>query len=625
MKLQFLLFSILFIYSVKSEESPYYLGADFGYGFVNYDANFSNFDGINKCGIYESGTGNNLKGRIFAEYKISNLFNIGFHIGYDTKNSVMDKLDTALARNLNTGKVEIVETNNQLDMNFNSIELGLDFNVLLIKDLFNGPLYLNISPNLFFQTNGNYIQKEFINNPDGAAFQIDDRIFFEKLNAEGKFTTLENNIFAISTGLCNSMKFAHNMYLTQRIGLAQDFGSFLTDAKINSLLIYASLGVKIAFDEPKAVIPTIPPLRPIQPQPIEPKPIPNIKLESNFDYIHSYIEKGEKLIATTPIVLAVFFDLNKSNIKTEYLSQNDRYEDPIKEHYNIFKNLKEIIDKYSDAKLKLWGSTSGEDENNSLELAKKRVESVKNELLKLGIPSSKLITTYSINPKIITNIEYKEGLEENRRVTIELINANSVEFVKKTDYERLFGKVDFNIVESNIESNVMFESSIIKKNEIIKPGRFSKSFENNILGNNKLEIISKAKIDEIIRDEDSMKVDFNNVKVKKVNLKTDEFEAVLMFDFSSAKLTNEAQILLKQLIELLPDRSTIQMIGNSDNIGLEQYNKQIASDRADAAIQFIKGNSNKSFYFEKLTNIRKFDESTPQGRYLNRSIKIRIK
>ncbi|MER3328220.1 MAG: OmpA family protein, partial [Candidatus Kapaibacterium sp.] len=110
-----------------------------------------------------------------------------------------------------------------------------------------------------------------------------------------------------------------------------------------------------------------------------------------------------------------------------------------------------------------------------------------------------------------------------------------------------------------------------------------------------------------------------------VELKTDEFEALLMFDFASSTLTDETKILLNQLVELLPDGKTILIIGNADEIGLEETNLKIASERATNAINFIKANTKKTFYFEERTNTDKFDESTPQGRYLNRSIIIRIK
>src|SRR5690606_28593519 len=129
-----LFISILIIYSVKSEESPYYIGADVGYGFVRYNANFSNFEGIDKCGIYDKGTGTSLKGRLFAEYRLIDFFSIGLNLGYQTKNAIMNKANTAYARNLKDDKVVLVKTNNQLDMNFNSLDFGIDFNFLLIKD-----------------------------------------------------------------------------------------------------------------------------------------------------------------------------------------------------------------------------------------------------------------------------------------------------------------------------------------------------------------------------------------------------------------------------------------------------------------------------------------------------------
>lgn len=609
-----------------AKETPYYFGADLGYGLVSYDANFANFKGINKCGIYETGSGTGITGRLFTKYRLADFFNIGLHIGYNHKNAEMNKLDTAFARNFNTGKVEIVETNNQLNMNFNSILLGLDFNFLLVKDFFNGPLYLNISPNLNIQISGDYVQKEFLNSPNGVAFEENGKIFFERLNAQGDFTTLTSSVFNISAGLLNNMRIAHNLYFTQRLGVNKGLVSLLTDAEIKTLSLYASIGIKVAFDEPQVVLPTIPPKSPIQPEPMPLRPLQTITLKSEFDYNESYIEKGEKLVATTPIVLAVFFDLNSSKLKPEYGNSFAKTNDPISEHYHIFQNLKEILSKNPDAMLKLNGSTSGKDENNNLELAKARVETIKNEFLELGIPASKLITSYSVNPKVITNAEYEEGLEENRRVSIDLVNANSIKFVKKANFKKLYGQVNYNIVSQNIDTPINFGSSILEKNEEVNDSRFNKSFIKDVgESGNTLEIISFAGINSLIKDEDTVSVNLDKVEVRNVSLETNEFKAVLMFNFASSVLTNEAKTLLSQLSELLPDGTTIQMIGNSDSIGLEKANKQIAEERANNAIQYIKSNSKKTFFFEKLTDTNEFEESTPQGRYLNRSIIIRIK
>lgn len=607
-----------------AKESPYYVGADATYGLLNYDANFIKFAGIENCGCYETGSGNSLKARIFAEYKLLDFLNVGFHAGYQTKNGILNNPDTAYARNLNTDDVELVQTNRQLDVKFNAFDIGLDFHILIDEEVFNGPLYLTLSPSFHLQQSGNYTQTEVIDQPSGATFKVGDKVFFERVNAAGDFITLNSNILNLSASFYNNMKIAHNLYFIQRLGVSNDMNMLLTDADISTFNLFGSLGIKLAFDEPKEYIPPIPPQLPLQPLPIDPEPTPILTLETKFDYDKSYIEIGKKLVATPPIVLAIFFDKNSSVIRSTYYGSNEN-DNPITDHNKIFDKLVEILNKYPEAKLVLHGSTSGQDENNNLNLAKDRVMNVKNTFTDKGISSKRITTNYTVNPKIVTNVQYEQGLAENRRVEIDLVNANSIEFVKKTEYEKLFGFVDFTTKFENISGNVSFKNNIMYSAQDVKSGQINTQFDRDLIANKgDFRIESELRSSELT-EKDTEIVEINKVRVENVELKIDEFEALLMFDFASSNLTEETKILLKQLVEILPEGKTIVVIGNTDDIGLEEANKKIASERATNAINFIKSKTAKTFYFEESTNTDKFDETTPQGRYLNRSIIIRIK
>lgn len=622
----FLLFfiSILIPNSLIAKESPYYIGSDVTYGLLNYDANFEVFEGIDNCGCYETGLGNSLKARLFAEYRLFDFLNVGFHAGYQTKNGILDNPDTAFARNLATDQVELVKTNRELDVKFNAYDIGIDFNILIDEVVFNGPLYLNISPSFHLQQSGNFTQKEVIDQPSGAAFKLDDKVFFERVNASGDFTTLNSTVFNLSASLYNNIKIADNLYFIQRLGVSNDMDLLLNDADISTFNLFGSVGIKLAFDEPKVYIPPIPPKRPIQPEPIEPRPEPILSLDSKFDYSKSYIETGEKLVATPPLVLAIFFDKNSSRIRDSYYS-NAEYDNSIEDHNNIFNKLVDILNKYPDAKLVLHGSTSGTDEGNDINLARDRVLATEKVFIGKGIPKERIETKYSINPSVITNVQYEQGLAENRRVEIDLINANSVEFVKRTEYERLFGFIDFSTEYENLKGDIYFKNSLMYSSQKVNSNVINTEFDRDLVKDKEDFFIESELRSDYLMKRDTTNIDISKIRVDEVDLKTDEFEALLMFDFASSKLTDETKTLLAQLVELLPEGKTIVIIGNTDKIGLEEANIKLANERAANAISYIKSKTTKTFYFEELTNSDKYDESTPQGRYLNRSIIIRIK
>lgn len=159
----------------------------------------------------------------------------------------------------------------------------------------------------------------------------------------------------------------------------------------------------------------------------------------------------------------------------------------------------------------------------------------------------------------------------------------------------------------------------------IHPGQINTEFQRDLIANKGDFTIESELSSKDLLEKDTVKVAIDKIREENVDLRTDEFEALLMFDFASSMLTDETKILLKQLVDLLPEGKTFVIIGNTDEIGLEEANKKIAAERAANAINFIKSNTAKTFYFEEKTNTDKYDETTPQGRYLNRSIIIRIK
>ncbi|MFN3196739.1 MAG: OmpA family protein [Chlorobiota bacterium] len=625
LKSLFTLLSLLSFAVLIAEEEPYYIGIEGGYGLVNYDAGFNQFEGIDKCGIYEDGSGNSFFGRIWCEYNVIDAISIGTHFQYTVKNGILDKPDTAFARDLNTGNIGIIETNNELDVNFNSISVGLDFNFLLQRDLFNGPLYLNLSPSLIVNQTGSFIQKEYIQSPDGAAFEGPNGYFFERTNAEGDFTTLSNMIPVISASLYNSTKIADNLYLTQRIGVTNDMSSLLDDANISSLTLFASLGIKLSFEKKKEVI-IVPPKKPIQPEPIIPVPEPIISLNMEVDYENTYIIEQEELFAEPPMVMALFFDKNSSEIRSQYLADQLNTSDPIQMHNGILGNIRDIMLSNPDAMLTLKSSTSGSDEKNDISLARRRAQAVKNHLLKLGIDSSSINSTSQILPKVPTNSEYEDGLEENRRVEFQLSNIRLERVGTRTTRKELYTRIEVITDTENLQEKAKLSTSFDDEKYSVYDTTLSFNYNQNLIDNNfdKTNFTSSLVSNEL-SEKDSEVINLSEIETRKLETKFNNFELYLLFNFSSSVLSDENKKAISDLIDLLPEGKTIEIIGNTDKIGMEKANIEIAQNRANNTREYIESITTKQYEFDIKTNTSKFDETTPQGRFLNRSIRIRIK
>lgn len=618
------LISLLSFSILIAEEEPYYIGIEGGYGLVNYDAGFNQFEGIDKCGIYEDGSGNSFFGRIWGEYNITDAISIGTHFQYTVRNGILDKPDTAFARDLSTGNVGIIETNNELDVNFNSISVGLDFNFLLQRDLFNGPLYLNLSPSLIVNQTGSFIQKEYIESPDGAAFEGPNGYFFERTNAEGDFTTLSNMIPVISASLYNSTKIADNLYLTQRIGVTNDMSSLLDDANISSLTLFASLGIKLSFEKKKEVI-IIPPKKPIQPEPILPVPEPYISVDLNVNYDETYIVHKEELYAEPPKVMAIFFDKNSSEIRNSYLNEVNT-KDPIKMHNNIIFDIKDALSENPEAVLTLISSTSGADENNDISLSLKRAESVKNKLYELGIDSTRIDITSQISPKVPTNNEYDDGLEENRRVEFKLSNLDLQKVGMRTIKNELFSELTVNTDTENLTNRANLSTNFDDTNYSVYDTTLRFNYNQDLINQEKKSInFSSSLSSKNLVENDSEEIDLSSIEKRELEAEYNNFELYLLFDFSSSELSDENKKAISDLIDLLPEGKTIEIIGNTDKIGMEKANIEIAQNRANNTKEYIESITTKQYEFDIKTNTSKFDETTPQGRFLNRSIRIRVK
>ena len=107
--------------------------------------------------------------------------------------------------------------------------------------------------------------------------------------------------------------------------------------------------------------------------------------------------------------------------------------------------------------------------------------------------------------------------------------------------------------------------------------------------------------------------------------KLDNFEAVLMFDYDKSYLTESNRDLLRQLTEILPEGSSIIIYGSADAMGSTVRNIQLEKERADNTEDYIRSVSGEKFKIEATTEEGKFSEETPQGRFLSRSIRIRLR
>jgi outer membrane protein OmpA-like peptidoglycan-associated protein len=112
---------------------------------------------------------------------------------------------------------------------------------------------------------------------------------------------------------------------------------------------------------------------------------------------------------------------------------------------------------------------------------------------------------------------------------------------------------------------------------------------------------------------------------RRIALSTEGFEAVLRFDYNSAELLDDVKTLLRQLAEQLPEGATIVIEGSADILGSQERNRQLSGNRAANTEAYIRTITTKNFTFVTSSQASPFSDATPQGRFLNRNIRIRVR
>ena len=117
-------------------------------------------------------------------------------------------------------------------------------------------------------------------------------------------------------------------------------------------------------------------------------------------------------------------------------------------------------------------------------------------------------------------------------------------------------------------------------------------------------------------------IQINTLPRTEVELRTDGFSAILRFEYNSSVLTDDVKGLLRQLAERLPEGSTIRIQGSADVLGSQARNQELSEQRAENTRNYIRSIVGSRLKLEASGTSEPFSDDTPQGRFLNRSIRV---
>lgn len=659
--ISFLLLTILSFRHVYAQETDstafsrenYAIFLKGGVPFNFYTANFNQCDGIvPKCGQYEGGSGIGYSVSAGYEYPLNWTSHISLGIGIIDRSGIIESANSMfhMQRNPNDWGVDTILTGSELEAALSYIEIQPDFRYLLVNDFLNGPLRVFGGPRIAVPISKSYTQSLVVESPEHAAFILPDGSSSKrKVNAEGDFEDNINPVlFGISLGIENMLKAGDDFMITQQLVFDYNFMDVLNDADWGIYAVRLEAGLRFASNRvpPKQmIIPPPPPDAPFPDAPrvdsvllveeiIEALPKPEINVSITEDKFK--LNTGNELLATMPLVNAVFFDKSSKKIPEFYVTENvdlpDLFSgDAIDIHKYVLPRIVKILKENPEATILLEGATSGKYERGGAYLGTMRAQAVRDVLINLGIDESRISLKGRRSPKFKSNPAFKIGAIENQRVDLFVENAPLQEYVAMQKFAELTGyyKTKAEFVHANPDSGAVMLSTSFPDStiRIMKSGEEHKySFDHLRINPQSGRIDLEANLDFFeYNANDFMSIPFDSIPTEIVDLVLSKFVAVIRFDYNSSELSVDNQGLLKQMSDFLPAGTTVIVFGSADAIGPADYNTQLANDRAFTTIQYIQEVSGKKFNIEQSIDDTKYPEETQQGRFLNRSIRVRVR
>lgn len=604
---------------------------------TTYDASFRQIEGSVDCGLFEEGDGTGLGLSLGLEIPVADRLHLGFVLGYRDRGGILSAGDVLPVRDTTTGAIVNVPTTHEIEATLSYLELQPELRYTVLDKLLGGPLRVLAAPRFVIPFSSSFEQREVIDDPALANFRNENGLEASRIVANDEINSVNGFGMGLSFGLENMIGLSKNLHFTQQFAYDMNLGDVTSDAdwSVSGFRIEAGLRFAIGMPEPEPE--PIPEPEP-EPEPIpepepEPAPVPVATLEiSKIDAVR---EVGNELLALAQVsvVNAVFFPQNSSTIPARYATSEDN--EPVFDHVSKYKlllpDVAHMLKENPAAGVTLRGSSSDDDENNPAELARARAEAVRQALINLGVDagSIRIVDGASPLPAQPSNQDFPEGREENRRVDITLRNVPQQTYVNRTNFSRLKGEVTAKATMQNFSSDhrLLVTSNLDPTARAMAgSGEIKIPFSERVTGKNEFEV-SLQGMSPVLQNNLSAArtINVNSVRTEEVELSLEDFQPLLRFPYNSSVLGDENEALLRQMVRALPAGRKLIVYGSADRLGSAERNRELATERAQAVEQFLTSIAGSDYTIETRNSEPIFPLNTPEGRFLNRSIRIEVK
>ncbi|MCX6139416.1 MAG: OmpA family protein [Candidatus Kapabacteria bacterium] len=579
------------------------------------------------CGELTSGSGVGPAFSLGLEFPFAPSIGLGVELGYSNRSGTFSRVNEYPMRDSLTGNDVTLLANHELIATLNYVEISPSIIIPIIGSFDKRTLGFSIGPRFALPVAKSYVQQETVTSPSNGVFIVDGKRTQERTIAQGELISPSSMLFGVSASLESFISVGEHIALIPRLSADYFFTNVVTDAEWKLFGVRAEIGIRWSSGSTSQPAPPPPAVGVVAPVYVPPR----IALQI-FGF-RGEVVTGNELRASTPIVNAVFFDSSSADIPLSYRRSIDGSTvstDPVAAHAWVMSRVANVVKANADARIILEGATSGTTtEPEGIALAQRRAESVRRVLEDMGVSRSSITIKSSVLPRIASNSDFAGGREENRRVDIIVQNAPLQRWVSAEEFAFARGTVNVRASFSGGAPDARPDSMVITTNghdtvlqlAQVESGQPVDIAMSPTQASVKISLMASA--GGAISQRDTV-LDVAVLPRRSIAMQAGNFDAVLRFDYNSSDLSEDVKGLLRQLGEQLPPNSTIVVEGSADVLGSEERNRVLSEQRAGNTENFMTSVANKKLNYQTSTRTDKYSDDTPQGRFLNRSIHIRV-
>jgi outer membrane protein OmpA-like peptidoglycan-associated protein len=365
-------------------------------------------------------------------------------------------------------------------------------------------------------------------------------------------------------------------------------------------------------------------------------------------------------IDSSPLLNHIYFETAQSNMPDRYViyeSQDKtqtfdetKLKTTMDKHVNLLNIVGKRLRDMPEAHLTIVGCNSdfGE-ERGRIDISRARAEAVRLYLRYLwGVHPSRMEVKAQSLPDVPSANRLPEGRAENQRVELYSDNPGILHTVKSL-YMETISEVETLRVTPNVTAEYGLESwkITLKGMELLDsvsgtgPLASAYTFPVKRIGLDKLAQSSEVTADILIVDNKGQEylaetaspmaitvLKKEQLLTQKLGYKVLEKYALILFDFDSAEIKGDNEVILQRIVERMkefPD-AFVRITGHTDTIGDESYNMKLSQRRAKAVYDQIMAvgvsPDTQITYFGEGPQDPLYDNMLPEGRALNRTVTI---